>query len=48
MADAMAKLPRELVLYLAEFLGYPDLNAFARTNRDLYALTNPYLYGREI
>ncbi|EUC40187.1 hypothetical protein COCMIDRAFT_42757, partial [Bipolaris oryzae ATCC 44560] len=46
---SLTNLPRELLYAIAEHLhAESDLNAFARANRLLYHLTNPYLYDHNI
>jgi hypothetical protein len=41
----LPSLPNELVLLIAENLELEkDINAFARTNKQLYNILDPYLY----
>ncbi|PGH28141.1 hypothetical protein AJ80_00031 [Polytolypa hystricis UAMH7299] len=45
----IALLPTELVLNIVQNLDLKvDLNAFSRTNKRIYTITNPYLYRRDV
>lgn len=44
----LLELPNELLIFIADYLGYANLNSLCRVNRQLHNILNHYLYQRHI